>query len=42
MWNGPPLRLAQMQGLDFGFVMSQSGFHSEGRYEGEGSVVQWL
>lgn len=44
--GGECLRLPQPQGLDSGFVASagvpQSGFHSEGCYVEEGSVVQWL
>lgn len=47
VWNGtaPPI-LAQLHGLDSGSVVSagvsQSKFHSEGHYEGEGSTVQQL
>ena len=48
VWSGtpPPPRLAQLHGLDSGFVasaaVSQSEFRPEGPYEGEGSMLQWL
>lgn len=40
---GYPLRLAQLQGLDSDFGISQSGFHGGGYYEEGGfhGAVAW-